>query len=215
MAVHQGLGDYGNTAADFIKNHLKDQPPIYIVHRIDKHTSGALVFAKNLASLNFLNEQFINKTVQRIYYCLVWGNPKPSKGIIESYIGRNPENERSIEVSKDGAFGKNAITYFEAIENFQFASLVKCKLETGRTHQIRIHMRSIGHALISDQRYPNENPKIPQNLIEKAAQILPNQALHAFSLKFINPTDKKVLYFEVPFPPAFEELKEYLKKRNH
>ena len=214
MAVHPGLGDYNNSALNGLLHHLKNDEDsnVFIVHRIDKHTSGVVVMAKNQAALEFLQKQFLSHSMERIYHCLVWGIVKQDSGKIESYIGRNPLNERSIEVSADRSFGKKAITNFRVLERLRGITLVECRLETGRTHQIRIHMQSIGHALVGDQRYPAA--ALPGSATdEEITELMPHQALHAGVLGFISPTDGSHKRFEVPYPERFQQLLEYLHKR--
>ncbi len=168
-----------------------------------------MVFAKTLKALDNLSQQFIEHSIEREYQCLVWGKP-PSQGRIENYIGRNPLNEKSIEVSIDNSFGKKAVTHYKTLEYYPKSAFVKCVLETGRTHQIRIHMHHIGHALISDQRYPNQLISIPENILNSTKSILPHQALHAASLGFIHPVKKEKMHFFAPLSPAFQKLKSYL-----
>jgi 23S rRNA pseudouridine1911/1915/1917 synthase len=215
IAVHPGLGEYQNTLLNGLLYHfeskgLENTAEPFFVQRLDKHTSGVMVIAKTLMANDFLQQQFSVHAIERSYVCQVWGNPLPEKGTLKSHIGRNPLNERLIQVSHDKSFGKSAITHYQVLQKYSHSALVECKLETGRTHQIRIHMQHLGHSLVGDQRYPNKAIVIPTAINERANLLMPHQALHAQTLGFINPTDKQYIRFEVKPPIAFQMLQDYL-----
>ena len=180
-----------------------------LVHRIDKDTSGLLVVAKTADAMTHLTRQFFEKTSQREYIALVWGLFETESGTIEGHIGRSLKNRLQMDVFQDGSFGKPAITHYEVLESLRYVSLVKCRLETGRTHQIRAHMKHIGHPLFNDERYGG-------NLIHKGTtftkykqfvdncfKLLPMQALHARTLGFEHPVTKKFLTFSSELPEDF------------
>lgn len=216
IAVHPGLGDYQNTLENALNYHLQEGgqecKEIKVVHRLDKYTTGVMVFAKRNQAQEILQKQFAESTSKRVYHALVTGAPGLKEGRIESFIGRHPDNERLIMVSEDKSFGKNSITHYKTIETFPpFASLVECRLETGRTHQIRIHMQWIGHALLNDERYPSAPDIIPPKLREQLLEIYRYYPLHAGTLKFHHPVTQKPMEFSVPFPKAFSELLQLLR----
>ncbi|MDQ0780183.1 RluA family pseudouridine synthase [Chryseobacterium sp. W4I1] len=212
MVVHPGHGNYDKTlvnalAFHFEKNGLKsDLDRVGLVHRIDKDTSGLLVIAKNEYALSFLAKQFFNRTTKRLYWAFVWGNPKEDEGTIKGHIGRHPKNRMQMSVYEDGSHGKHAVTHYKVLERFKYMTWVECKLETGRTHQIRAHFKHIGHTLFNDERYEGNVPLRGVNLpkykqfIKNVFEILPRHALHAHTLGFVHPTTKKELYFESPMP---------------
>jgi 23S rRNA pseudouridine1911/1915/1917 synthase len=218
IAVHPGLGDYNNTLLNALNYHInKGKEPtapaatILVVHRLDKHTSGAIVFAKTQRALEKLSQQFIEHSIERTYFALVCGVPKNLEGILNSFMGRHPENEKQIMVSKDGLFGKQAITHYSVIKQYNSqASLVRCRLETGRTHQIRIHMQDMGHALINDTRYPDLVQALDEKVAATCFQILPHQALHAQSLGFNHPETGMALFFECHFPENYLKVLDLL-----
>ncbi|MEC8238484.1 MAG: RluA family pseudouridine synthase, partial [Bacteroidota bacterium] len=162
MVVHPGHGNYNGTLLNALLYHFEslplnanDRPGL--VHRIDKDTSGLLVVAKAEKAMTHLAKQFFDKTSQRSYYALVWGDVKDDTGTIEGHIGRDPKNRQLMTVFPDGDQGKEAITHYEVVERFGYTTLVRCRLETGRTHQIRAHMKHIGHTLFGDARYGGDN----------------------------------------------------------
>lgn len=195
MPMHPGLGNYNNTVQNALKYYYSksDQTEILlkdcIVQRLDKDTSGVLVLAKKEEAREYLSNQFKAMKPFRVYYAWVWGHPKKEEGIINEYIGRNPNNERSIEVSKDKKFGKNAITHYKVLHRYKFISLVECRLETGRTHQIRVHMQFLGHPLVGDKRYEISYLIADHKLQNKIGR----HCLHAKKLHFISPKDKTTL----------------------
>ena len=225
MVVHPGHGNYDRTlinalAFHFEKNGEKsDLDRVGLVHRIDKDTSGLLVIAKNEFALSFLAKQFFDRTTKRLYWAFVWGNIAENKGTITGNIGRHLKNRMQMAVFPDGDLGKHAVTHYEVIERFRYITWVECKLETGRTHQIRAHFKHIGHTLFNDERYEGNQilkgvnlPKYKQ-FIKNVFEVLPRHALHAHTLGFIHPVTKKEMYFESPMP---EDMNEALKKwRNY
>lgn len=219
LVVHPGHGNYTGTLVNAIAWHLKDTPEydakdprLGLVHRIDKDTSGLLVIAKNPNAKTHLSNQFFNKTTQREYIALVWGNVKEDSGRIEGNIGRSVKDRLQMTVFTDPEQGKPAITNYEIIEKLGYTTLVKCRLETGRTHQIRVHMKYIGHTLFNDARYGGDQilkgttfSKYKQ-FIQNCMEICPRQALHARTLGFKHPTTDEDMLFESPLPSDMENL---------
>ena len=214
LVVHPGHGNYSGTLVNGLLYHFKNLPINSsnrpgLVHRLDKDTSGLLVVAKNDNSLVKLSSQFANKTSKREYLALVWGDVKKDSDTIDNYIGRNPKNRlQNMVISDDNDVlkGKRAITNYEVISRFNYVTLVKCILETGRTHQIRVHMKSIGHPLFNDERYGGNKilkgttfTKYKQ-FVENCFKIIPRQALHAKTLGFVHPTTQKYLQFDSDLP---------------
>ena len=194
-----------------------------LVHRIDKDTSGLLVVAKTEKAMTHLAKQFFDKTSQRSYYALVWGDVKDDTGTIEGHIGRDPKNRLLMTIFPDGDQGKEAITHYEVMERFGYTTLVRCRLETGRTHQIRAHMKHIGHTLFGDARYGGDNilkgtifTKYKQ-FVDNCFKLLPRQALHAKTLSFVHPISGKSMSFEAPLPndmlTALDKWRHYSKHR--
>jgi 23S rRNA pseudouridine1911/1915/1917 synthase len=198
-----------------------------IVHRLDKDTSGLLVAAKTERAMGSLAKQFANHTVERAYHAVVWGSPRAGDGVIEGQIGRNPFDRKRMAVLRGG--GKSARTRYRMVERFgpqkqdegvrAFASLIECRLETGRTHQIRVHLTHLGHPLIGDPSYGRARqaprPKTPEETVAFAAATnFPRQALHAYVLGFQHPSLHKTMRFESPWPPDFADLVEALKGLN-
>ncbi len=224
MVVHPGLGNPRGTLINALLWHFKDLPASTdaqrpgLVHRIDKGTSGLLVIAKTEFALAHLAKQFFNKTTHRKYIALVWGDVKDNEGTIEGNIGRHSKERRQFEVFPDGDFGKPAVTHYKVVERLNYVTLVECQLETGRTHQIRVHMKYIGHTLFNDERYGGNRilkgtvyTKYKQ-FIENCFDILPRQALHAATLGFVHPVTKKEMFFQSPLPKDFEAVLEKWRK---
>lgn len=222
MVVHPAYGHYRGTLINAVIYHLfpelGDKPLTSeslrpgLVHRIDKDTSGLIVLAKTEYSLNHLANQFFERTIDRKYQALVWGNLKEDSGTITGHIGRSLADRKVMEVFPDAQFGKHAITHYKVLERFNYITLVECKLETGRTHQIRVHMKYIGHPLFNDSHYGGDrilkgtvNNKYRQ-FVENCFSILPRQALHAKSLGFTHPITKKKLYFETELPDDMAQV---------
>ncbi len=211
MVVHPGHGNYSGTLVNGLIHHVENLPKNSnerpgLVHRIDKDTSGLLVVAKNEEALTYLAKQFFEKTTERLYYALVWGNVEEDSGTITGNIGRSLKNRLQMSVFPDGDFGKPAVTHYKVLERFTYVTLVECKLETGRTHQIRAHFRYIGHTLFNDERYGG-NKVLKGTTFTKYKQfvmncfnILPRQALHAKTLGFIHPKSKDFMRFESKLP---------------
>lgn len=219
LVVHPGHGNYHGTLVNALAFHFKDDPDydvndprLGLVHRIDKDTSGLLVIAKTPEAKTFLGKQFFDKTTQREYVALVWGDFKEDKGTIVGNIARNPRNKLQMAVMSDPSVGKHAVTHYEIIERFGYVTMVKCILETGRTHQIRVHMQHEGHPLFNDERYGgNQILKGNQSssykkFIENCFAICPRQALHARTLGFIHPESGKEMFFEAPVPKDMSDL---------
>ncbi|MBD8389452.1 RluA family pseudouridine synthase [Dysgonomonas sp. BGC7] len=213
LVVHPGFGNYQGTMVNAVAYKLKDTPEydakdprLGIVHRIDKDTSGLIVVAKNAYAKAHLSAQFFNKTTKRQYVALVWGSVEADEGRIEGNIGRSLKNRMLMTVFPDGDFGKHAVTHYKVIERMSYVSLVQCRLETGRTHQIRAHMKHIGHTLFNDERYGgNEilkgtNFAKYKQFVQNCFSICPRQALHAQTLGFIQPRTGEELMFEAPIP---------------
>ena len=215
MVVHPGHGNYSGTLVNGLIHHVENLPTNSnerpgLVHRIDKDTSGLLVVAKNENAMTKLSLQFFEKTTERLYYALVWGNVEEESGTITGNVGRSLKNRLQMSVFPDGEFGKHAVTHFEVIERFGYVTLVQCKLETGRTHQIRAHFRYIGHTLFNDERYGGEKilkgttfTKYKQ-FVDNCFKILPRQALHAKTLGFVHPTTNEFMRFNSDLPEDFK-----------
>ncbi|MBS2212844.1 RluA family pseudouridine synthase [Carboxylicivirga mesophila] len=222
MVVHPGHGNYTGTMVNALAWHLKDLPLFNsedprpgLVHRIDKDTSGLLVVAKTEEAKNFLARQFFEKTSTRTYVALVWGQPAEDEGTIIGNIGRSLQDRKQMAVFPDGERGKHAVTHYKVLERLGYVSLVECKLETGRTHQIRAHMKYLGHPLFNDERYGGDQilkgttfTKYKQ-FVQNCFKILPRQALHAKTLGFIHPTTKEYIDFNTDIP---EDMMEAIEK---
>lgn len=220
LVVHPGHGNYSGTLVNALAWHFKDNPDydvsdprLGLVHRIDKDTSGLLVVAKTPEAKTHLGAQFFAKTTKREYNALVWGIPKEPSGTIESLIGRNPKDRLQMAVlPPDDPNGKHAVTHYEVLEPLNHVALVRCVLETGRTHQIRVHMRHIGHPLFNDARYGGDKilRGVPsgtyRRFIEGCFEACPRQALHARTLGFVHPKTGEEMFFSAPLPADFEAL---------
>lgn len=211
MVVHPGHGNYSGTLINALTFHFENLPNNSsnrpgLVHRIDKDTSGLLVVAKTEVAMTYLAKQFFEKTSEREYIALVWGNVEDDSGTIEGNIARHPKNRLQMTVFPEGDEGKEAVTHYKVIERLGYVTLVSCKLETGRTHQIRVHMKYIGHTLFNDERYGGDKilkgttfTKYKQ-FVDNAFKILPRQALHAKTLGFEHPTTKEFMQFNSELP---------------
>ena len=189
-----------------------------LVHRIDKNTSGLLVIAKSDEAMSHLAKQFFDRTINRRYQALVWGDFDEESGSVEGHIGRDLRNSKNYTVFPRGDFGKHAVTHYKVIERFSYVTLVECKLETGRTHQIRAHFKHIGHTLFNDERYGGNDvlkgttfTKYKQ-FVQNCFKICPRQALHAKSLGFEHPTTKKEVFFDSDLADDMQELIEKWRK---
>ena len=219
LVVHPGHGNYHGTLINGLAYHFKDDaqydptdPRLGLVHRIDKDTSGLLVIAKRPEAKTDLGMQFFNKTTQRKYIALVWGIPKEAEGRIEGNIGRDPRDRMKMTVLEDSEQGKTAVTHYRVLEKLGYVSLVECRLETGRTHQIRVHMKHIGHPVFNDVRYGGDcvikgiqSSKYKQ-FIHNCFEICPRQALHAKTLGFVHPQTKEEMLFDSEIPSDMEQL---------
>ncbi|WP_434084792.1 RluA family pseudouridine synthase [Leeuwenhoekiella parthenopeia] len=211
MVVHPGHGNYSGTLINALIYHFENLPENSsgrpgLVHRIDKDTSGLLVVAKTEEAMTHLAKQFFDKTSEREYIAIVWGNVEADSGTVEGHIGRHPKNRLQNTVYEDGSQGKEAVTHYKVIERLGYVTLISCKLETGRTHQIRVHMKHIGHTLFNDARYGGDVilkgttfSKYKQ-FVENCFTILPRQALHAKTLGFEHPKTGEWLRFDSALP---------------
>jgi 23S rRNA pseudouridine1911/1915/1917 synthase len=211
MVVHPGHGNYSGTLVNALIHHIENLPINLnerpgLVHRIDKDTSGLLVIAKTEFAMANLSRQFFERSTERFYYALVWGNIEENEGTIEGNIGRSLKNRLQMDVFPEGDFGKPAITHYKVLERLTYVTLVQCKLETGRTHQIRAHFKHIGHTLFNDERYGgNEILKGTtftkyKQFVNNCFNVLPRQALHAKTLGFTHPITGKFLQFDSEIP---------------
>ena len=219
MVVHPGVGNHSGTLVNAMSWHLQNLPMFSeanpragLVHRIDKDTSGILVMAKNELALARLGKQFFDHSIQRRYVAMVWGNFTEDEGTITGNIGRSPKDRQKMYVFEDGEQGKHAVTHWRVLKRYGYVTLVECRLETGRTHQIRVHMSWIGHPLFNDARYGGDRilkgttfAKYKQ-FIENCFSIMPRQALHARLLGFVHPTTHKDVLFESELPEDFRLL---------
>lgn len=211
MVVHPGHGNYSGTLINALIHHIDNLPANSnerpgLVHRIDKDTSGLLVVAKTEAAMTHLAKQFFDKSSEREYIALVWGNVEDDEGTIVGNVGRNPKNRLQMHVFPEGEEGKEAVTHYKVLERLGYVTMVSCKLETGRTHQIRVHMKYIGHPLFNDERYGGDKilkgttfTKYKQ-FVDNAFKVLPRQALHAKTLGFIHPVTGEQMRFDSEIP---------------
>lgn len=225
MVVHPAYSNWSGTLVNALVYHF-DQLPTHrngeirpgLVHRIDKNTSGLLVIAKTDDAMSFLAKQFFDHSIERTYYALVWGIPKETQGTIIGNVGRSQKDRKAMAVYPDGDYGKHAVTHYKVLETYQYVSLVQCNLETGRTHQIRAHMKYIGHPLFNDEMYggshvvQGEQFTKYKQFVQNTFDVLPRQALHAKTLGLIHPTTKKFLQFESDLPADFQAGIERWKK---
>ena len=211
MVVHPGHGNYSGTLINALTFHFENLPNNSsnrpgLVHRIDKDTSGLLVIAKTETAMTHLAKQFFEKTSEREYVALVWGNVENDAGTIEGNLARHPKNRLQMTVFPEGDEGKEAVTHYKVLERLGYVTLISCKLETGRTHQIRVHMKYIGHTLFNDERYGGDKilkgttfTKYKQ-FVDNAFKVLPRQALHAKTLGFEHPTTHEFMRFDSDLP---------------
>ena len=229
LVVHPGHGNYSGTLLNGLLHHFKQLPKNAndrpgLVHRIDKDTSGLLVVAKTDIAMTHLAKQFFDKTSERKYTALVWGDVKEDAGTITGAIGRHPKNRLQMAVFEDNSQGKEAVTHYQVMERFGYVTLLECQLETGRTHQIRAHMKHFGHTLFNDARYGGDSilkgtsfSKYKQ-FVENCFTLLPRQALHAKTLGFIHPVSGKLMQFDSSLPDDFisavEKWRHYAQHKN-
>lgn len=219
MVVHPGHGNYTGTLVNALMYHMRDNPLFSsgevrpgLVHRIDKNTSGILVIAKTEFAMNHLARQFFERTTKRRYLALVWGDMADDEGTIEGHIGRSVRDRKKMQVFLEGDQGKHAITHWRVVERLGYVTLIECKLETGRTHQIRVHMEYIRHPIFNDDRYGGDTivkgttfSKYKQ-FIENCFAVCPRHALHAESLGFVHPKTGKEMMFEANLPNDMVEV---------
>ncbi|TAG09347.1 MAG: RluA family pseudouridine synthase [Sphingobacteriia bacterium] len=221
MVVHPGVGNFSGTLLNGIAYYLKQENPALdeeklprfgLVHRIDKNTTGLIVVAKTGESAAHLAKQFFNHTVKRNYIALAWGNMESEEGTIVAHIARHKQNRKIFDAYPEGEIGKHAITHYKVVERLNYVTLVECILETGRTHQIRVHMKHIGHTLFNDWEYGGDRilkgtiyTKYKQ-FVENCFSACTRCALHAKTLGFIHPTTEKEMFFESPIPPDMDAM---------
>lgn len=216
LVVHPGCGNSHGTLINAVAWHLRNNPDfdpndpqVGLVHRIDKNTSGLLVVAKTAEAKAHLGMQFFKKTTQRTYNAVVWGCPKDNCGTVVGNITRNPRNRLQMCVSPDDTIGKYAVTHYKVLERLSYVSLVECNLETGRTHQIRVHMKHIGHVLFNDDVYGGDEILKGTNFskysmfVRNCFKLCPRQALHAKTLGFVHPVTGKMMNFDSELPSDF------------
>lgn len=216
MVVHPGVGNPSGTLVNALIHHLSNRAlPVMegnpsdrpgLVHRIDKDTSGLLVISKNMQAMNKLAKQFFDHSIHRRYKAIVWGNFDEKEGTIDQPIGRHPNNRVLHAVVPEEEGGKHAITHYKVIKDYYYISLVECALETGRTHQIRVHMKHAGHTLFNDSKYGGDRVlkgtvfSKYKRFVENTFEVLPRQGLHAYELGFIHPATNKEMYFQSDLP---------------
>lgn len=216
MVVHPAHGNWSGTLVNGLVYHFQNLPEMKgntgrpgLVHRIDKDTSGLLVIAKSEVAMTELASQFFHHTIDRTYLALVWGEPESDAGTIRGHIGRSAKDRKVMDVYPDGSQGKHAITHWKVLKRLRYVSLVQCNLETGRTHQIRAHMKFLGHPLFNDAMYGGDKIRKGtqfakyKTFVANCFELMPRQALHAMSLGFIHPVTKQKMYFESPLPQDF------------
>jgi 23S rRNA pseudouridine1911/1915/1917 synthase len=236
LVVHPGVGNFTGTLMNALMYHignlpqaekkLSDKDPFSqlrpgLVHRIDKNTSGLLVIAKNDLALNKLSKAFHQKDVKRRYVALVWGTVKEEEGTVTAHIGRDLRDRKKMAAFPDGSHGRHAVTHYKVLQRFNYVTLIECRLETGRTHQIRVHMAYIGHPIFNDEVYGGNKILKGQAMgkyvqfVENCFKMLPRQALHAQSLGFIHPVTGKEMYFESDLPADMQTVIEKWDKYSH
>ncbi len=219
MVVHPGYNNWTGTLVNALAYHFEQLPTIKngkarpgLVHRIDKDTSGLMVVAKTEWAMTHLAKQFFEHSIDRTYHALIWGVPEEEQGTITGFIGRSPKDRRIMQIYQDESKGKHAVTHYEVLDAYHYVSLIKCTLETGRTHQIRAHMKHIGHPLFNDEWYGgsrigkgNTTAGKYKQFVENTFSVLPRQALHAKSLGFEHPVSGKHMFFDSELPEDFAE----------
>ncbi len=233
LVVHPGSGNYTGTLLNGVAWYLKQQnttidennlPRYGLVHRIDKNTSGLLLMAKTSQAASFLAKQFFDHTIERRYIALVWGDVQQDEGTVVAHVGRNQRFRKVFDAYPEGEHGKDAITHYKVLERFNYVTLLECKLETGRTHQIRVHMKHIGHTLFADTTYGGDKI-LKGTIFSKYKQFVDNcfgicnrQALHAQTIGFIHPVTHEHISFELPLAKdmdlVIEKWRNYSKHRN-
>lgn len=219
LVVHPGFGNYQGTLLNALTWHIMNSTGLpasesvpWLVHRIDKNTSGLLLISRDEHTQSLLARQFADHSVGRLYHALVWGEPEPAEGTVTGHIGRGRRDRKVMDVYPDGSEGKHAVTHYRVIERFGYVSLVECRLETGRTHQIRAHLRHTGHPLFNDITYGGDrilkgttHPRY-RIFVRECFNLIPEQALHAATLSFVHPATSEKLSFEAPLPEGFQEI---------
>ena len=219
MVVHPAHQNWTGTLVNALAYHFQNLPEMEgnegrpgLVHRIDKDTSGLLVIAKNEQSMTALAKQFFDHSIERTYYALVWGEVEKDNGTIDANLGRSLKDRRVTDTFPGGEFGKRAVTHYEVIKRLRYVTLIKCNLETGRTHQIRAHMKYLGHPLFNDATYGGDRILKGTQFtkykafVDNCFKVMPRQALHAKSLGFIHPTTNKTVQFESELPSDFQQV---------
>jgi 23S rRNA pseudouridine1911/1915/1917 synthase len=221
MVVHPAYNNWSGTLVNALAYHFQQLPAMEgnegrpgLVHRIDKDTSGLLVIAKSEQAMSGLAKQFFDHSIDRVYQALVWGEPAEESGTINVHLGRSPKDRRVTMAFPQGDVGRHAITHYKVLQNHRYVSLIECRLETGRTHQIRAHMKYLGHPLFNDATYGGD--KILKGtkfskykaFVVNCFKIIPRQALHARSLGFTHPISREKMYFESELPQDFREVLE-------
>jgi 23S rRNA pseudouridine1911/1915/1917 synthase len=219
MVVHPAYQNWTGTLVNALAFHFQNLPSSGsnnfrpgLVHRIDKDTSGLLIIAKNEATLTHLGKQFFNHSIDRVYWAIVWGVPKSPEGTIDVNIGRSPKDRRLTVAFPDGDMGREAITHYRILKNLRYVSLIECKLETGRTHQIRAHLKYLGHPIFNDATYGGDMVlrgtvfSKYKSFIDNCFKIIPRQALHAKTIGFIHPVTGSKMHFESDLPADFKAV---------
>lgn len=221
MVVHPAHGNWSGTLVNGLVYHFQNLPEMKgnegrpgLVHRIDKDTSGLLVIAKSEEAMTFLAAQFFHHTIERTYIALVWGEPEEDAGTITGHVGRSAKNRKIMDVFPDGSQGKHAVTHWKVLKRLRYVTLIQCNLETGRTHQIRAHMKYLGHPLFNDEMYGGDKIRKGtqfakyKTFVQNCFELLPRQALHAKSLGFIHPVTKESCHFERELPDDMQTVLE-------
>lgn len=218
MVCHPGHGNFHGTLVHALLWHCKNLPQITgdtrpgLVHRLDKNTSGIIIIGKTEHALTHLSKQFFDRTIKRHYIALVWGDVENKNGRIECNITRNPNHRKIFMAVEDSNIGKHAVTHYEVLKRYGYVTQLKCKLETGRTHQIRVHLKYIGHTLFGDYSYGGDQILAGtvygkyKTFIENCFTLMPYHALHAQSLGFVHPRTNQEMYFEMPLPDNFQAV---------